>query len=153
MPVGARLFVVAIVLLVVLFVAGIGMGAARGGGGRGSDRDPPWVQALDAAVVDGLKRSLAPSDVSAGCLDQARREFAIPANGTCEVRIPSSLYPVRALTLRLRQGPSAEVRLRQQGTVTDKRSLAPGGAVELRIYREGATVLLSCRTGCRLEPR
>lgn len=142
----ARLFVVAVAALTVLFFLGIGAGAVRGGGDAGGL--PPGRD-----LFERLKRGLTANDLDGPCLDRSRRELAVAAGQTCLVTVSASWYPVRRLTLRLKTGTSASVTLDQKGSVADKRTLTAGAPVGLDVFNEPATVLLACPSGCVVEVR
>lgn len=169
---GPALLLALVVLLVLLFVGGLGAGAAQGGGNQ--KIDPARLPGVD--LLGGLagKPRLASDDLAlapgapAGCqLRRPEREVVVPLDTTCRFIIAAAAAgpftppaAVRSLALRLSSGATAEVSVRRRGTPPENETLATARTAEQDIFKEGGSLELRCRrataagspaTPCRLE--
>ena len=152
------LFVI-LVLLIILFVAGIGVGSTQAD--RPTAQTPPWVERLSDLLVS--KQALRAEDIDAAippeCGQQLEAgEFVIPAGQTCWLTVKPSRANVRTLTLTLEQGTAAAIRLEPNGEnqLTNKKTLSsPGAEMKLSIMKEGGTLQVGCvglaGSPCRLR--
>lgn len=149
----AVFLVLALVVLLALYVAGLGLGArerrSQEPGARSADRqvsvslDAPWVQNLRRRMTARLQ----PADLrlaggAAGCrLDGA--QLTVPVDGECTFEIAPA-NRTRALRLKLEQGASARFALEQEGALDVEGTLQGAGAVSdaYDVYRgEGPAAL------------
>ncbi len=159
-----KVFIVLLVLLALLFIAGLGLGLGQEGGLGGAGDFDAW-QARMERLGDLIPRGeVSLDDVRradpAGCL--SGEAIRVPAGGACAL----TLTPARGgrdWTLRLAAGQGAELALVQPANrdgepITTRRRLSAGGQVELDVFRrqseEDVVVLtVACQaTGsdCRL---
>lgn len=141
----AKLLAAVVVVLAVLFFVGVGAGATRRAAG------PPAAGTGAGSPIDQLKMKVTAKDLTAPCLDAARGELTIAAGQSCRVAVPPSWYPLRRLTLRLKMGSTAAATLTQKGALANRQSLTAGGTAALDVYKELATLQLSCAANCVLE--
>ena len=152
------LFVI-LVLLIILFVVGVGVGSTQAD--RPTGQTPSWVERLSKLLVS--KQALKAEDIDVSippeCGQQLQAgEFIIPAGQTCWLTIKPSRANVRTLTLRLEQGTAAAIRLEPNGEdqLTNKKTLSsPGDEMRLSIMKEGGTLQVGCLgiggSPCRLR--
>jgi hypothetical protein len=150
----AKVFIVAVVILVILFVVGAGCGITQK-----SDKDSKssnyegFVETLQfnkpQAVGDGdfIKSSITPT----ACY--LNREFTIAKGGSCTVRVKDSNSNIRQLRVKLTQGTTLELaslpnntRRNLPGKLEISLSFNPNAknARNLDFYEEGGTLTLTC---------
>jgi hypothetical protein len=130
--------------LLVLFVAGAGMGFANQGGGGGIHQGP--VDALSGLLI----RPAAAADLRprAAACGGAGGTLTVAPGATCVYDLRTGFLASR---LRLRQtagGPATAVVTQPDPSVTDSKRLAPGEAAEF-VYRQSGSVL---RVTCPRPP-
>lgn len=157
----AVFLVLALVILLVLYVASVGVGArerrSQEPGARPAGRpvsvslNAPWVQNLR----DRLTARLKPEDLrlvggAPGCrLDGA--QWTVPVDGECEFEIAPG-ERTRALRLKLEQGLSVEFRLEQENALDVEGALSGVGTASdhYDVYRSEEPATLTVET-CRIE--
>jgi hypothetical protein len=170
---GPAILLGVVVLLVLLFVVGLGAGAARDGSTQKIDPARLPGLGLLERLTGGKPRlesddfALAPG-APAGCLlRRPEREVVVPLDTTCRLSIapaPPGLFTppaaVRRLALRLTSGATVEVSVQRRGTPPERETLATARTAEVDVFKEGGSVELRCRRGaaagspttpCRLE--
>jgi hypothetical protein len=144
-----KLLLALVALLIVIFIAGVGLGFTGDDGAIPGDM-PSWVGWLEGVLVgeqrvetDDIRIANPP-----GCLEQwQQREIVLNQGGQCLLEVRSSSAPVRTLALQLRQGLVAEVELipaGDRGINVEQRIEAGEDPVKLQVFPDGASLTLQC---------
>ena len=144
-----KLLLALVALLVVIFIAGVGLGFT-GDDGAIPDDTPSWVDWLEGVL--GGEQRVETDDVRIanppGCLAQwQQREIVLNQGGQCSLEVRSSSAPVRTLVIQLTEGFAAEVELiptGDQGINVEQRIEAGEDPVKLQVFRDGARLTLQC---------
>jgi hypothetical protein len=152
-----KVVIVVLVVIGIIFLAGVGAGLTRGDDGEVS---------LDNGFATGLGRllvreeRLTASDITsaspAACLQGNNLQIA--AGQICTYEIGESQASVRTIVLRRAAGADAEIRLvpRREEALSVKQRLSGAARSDgLDVYTEGATMFVACLPGgggqvCRL---
>ena len=144
-----KVLVAVLVILVVLFVVGVGYGLASGGSEPGLE-----IPASRDEWMARLGRRVGPEEVrpiTLGCLQQ--NTIILAPGNTCTVEVVPSGWPVRTLALVLEQGSGAALELKHLG---ERKQISPRPvlpdkdgelAVDLPIYKDGAALCIQCLGG------
>ena len=144
-----KVLVAILVILVLLFVVGVGYGLARGGNEPGLE-----IPASRDEWMARLGRRVGPEEVrpiTLGCLQQ--NTITLAPGGTCAVEVVPSSWPVRTLALVLEQGSGVTLELKHLG---ERKQLSPRPvlpekdcelSVDLPIYKDGAVLRIQCLGG------
>jgi hypothetical protein len=153
-----RVAVVVLVLIAVLFFAGMGLGL------RGEESGPAnldWIESLSGALTRGLDFD----SLKSSCIDPAAEAFVLERKSTCQVSIPSTSRGTRRLALTLTEGlgvtgrftaPAEHEKIDEEDQAADQEvTLEPGKDFAIVILKEGGTLSLTCdaaeKARCRVE--
>ncbi len=158
-----KVLVVVVVLLVVLLAVSVGLGASQEEGPLPAST-PSLAEKLGKLFV--REKRLVVQDISAaspsGCRAQLGQGAIILVQGeSCTLIIGSSSATVRVLPLELVQGAQARVMLDpngDKGLTSDQTLDVKKSSAELRFFKEGGTLEITCEQGgtdgtCRLKTK
>lgn len=132
-----------------LVIIGLAYAALLWAGGRDagdpSAEPPPWVEWLEGMLVE--ETPLAIEDMAGPC--KKGDAFRVPHGRSCRIEVPPTQAAVRNGGLRLEEGRKAVLVLEQPATGTERHTLTPDLAVDLKVFDKGATITIDCEDGSR----
>lgn len=143
-----RIAVFAIVLLVVVFATGIGLGAQRATTGSKdvAQFDPPvWIRRIDA-WLGGLDRPIDAKALSSDCVRTGKTYFLSRRQPSCEIGIRATDPQPQTLRLAL-EGPVPSIEVINTVTQSGRKTsavLQRGETLRLPVFSGGATLELAC---------
>ena len=141
---GQRVAIVLLVLLAIVFAAGVGLGVGR----DGPAGQPGWATTLDGWF--GSEETVRPGEVRGPCVDGASLVVRPGAPCTAEIR-ETRRARVRYLTLALADGSKARVEIAPKDDVAAPMSVRLRADVskppKLPILEKGASMILKCEGG------
>ena len=172
MSTGAKIFLVVLVLLALLFAVGIGMSIHHKTDTTSNTRDS--FKASDHPVLESVQRSFSLSSppvkpVGAGCLGYAAKRLRIAGSSACGLRVPPAgnilgvIPPAdyRQVAFKVTLGkvsftpePGDKVNKGKSGEGHDwSANEADNNEGKLSVSRDGGTLLLRCQAagGCEIQ--
>jgi hypothetical protein len=145
----ARVFLVVLFLIGILFVVGINLGASHSD--EQTFQTPGWVNGLGKSLANPQPLKIADlSTTSANCIEPGR--IVVPMGQTCTFAIKQSSFTLRVVMLQLVQGASATVTLSQEETLPVQQSLmntALTTNADMKVYpgKTHGTLDITCLDG------
>jgi hypothetical protein len=130
------------VLIVVLFVVGLGLGGRDSEGPVAPDRQAFVNRIRSIASSRHLRASDVTGETPAGCFVRNEGRFALQPGGECNVPVPRS---VRKVVLRPTAGNvTATIRPADPTTMLEQTEGPDGGVIELDTFGEQESLIVSC---------
>ncbi len=146
---GMKLFVALLVLLVLFFVLGVGLGAGSANDDT-IDTDVGWIKGMSNLLpapeltVDDLSAQ----SPAAQCPPPQGDLLVIPIGQSCSYRIAATSAPVRTLPLRVVQGADVAFRLTQPGVAGGTQRRRCNQTIDVDVYEGDADEFASLTITC-----
>lgn len=154
---GAKLFIAALALLVVIFAIGVGFGARNSRQQLVSTKGG-WPETIKNLLIGDQQLLLAEFTPAPGSASSCLQEnmLVVPQLQPCSFLIRPTDDPIRTLKLHLVAGASAEMVLEQASALDAEGTIAFDEMLELDIYKQTAPeppirLTIVCNGGCRFE--